>query len=271
MCIICRGEIYDLDTREVLDFSYCNNLTSEKLQKILIQCKNLKELGCNSCTSLTSLDLRSNINLKELYCNSCTSLTSLDLRNNINLKELYCNSCTSLTSLDLRNNSEGVTSFGCINLKKLYCNSCTSLTSLDLRSNINLVTLKCSRTSLISIDLRSNIKLKELNCSFCKSLTSLDLRNNINLKKLRCFDCKYLTSLDLPKKYKGCINHSDCYWIIQNKYFSINLQRLIRIQRWYRRTLIIKYMKSNQFIEWIYNPSNIGGRLYKKWLLKNLK
>jgi len=43
------------------------------------------------------------------------------------------------------------------------------------------------------------------------------------------------------------------------------------MQRWYKRMLIIKYMKSKQFIEWIYSPDNIGGRLYKKWLLKNLK
>jgi len=27
-------------------------------------------------------------------------------------------------------------------------------------------------------------------------------------------------------------------------------------------------MKSKQFIEWIYNPNNIGGRLYKFKLLK---
>ena len=218
MCKICTGKIHNenLYTLTELNVVNCSNLTSEKLQEVLIQCKNLETLWCFNCPSLTSLDLRNNINLKELYCNNCTSLISLDLRNNINLIQLECSNCKSLTSLNLQNN---------INLTILWCLS-------------------------------------------CKSLTSLDLRNNINLKKLGCSYCISLTSLDLPKKYKGCINHSDCYWIIQNKYFSINLQRLIRIQRWYRRTLIIKYMKSQEFIEWIYNPSNIGGRLYKIKLSK---
>ena len=137
MCIICTGEIYkqNLNILTLLDVSSCPNLTSEKLQEILIQCKNLETLWCNDCTSLTSLDLRNNIEIK----------------------------------------------------------------------------------------------------------------------------------------YKSIHYSSKCPWISQNEGFSSNLQRLIKLQRWCRRILLIKYLKSKQFIEWIYNPSNIGGRLYKKWLFKNLK
>ena len=117
-----------------------------------------------------------------------------------------------------------------------------------------MATLWCSHfTSLTSLDLRSNINLTELWCSSCTSLTSLDLRNNIEIK------------------YKSIHYSSKCPWISQNEGFSSNLQRLIKLQRWCRRILLIKYLKSKQFIEWIYNPSNIGGRLYKKWLFKNLK
>jgi len=217
MCIICTGEINDknLNTLSKLNVSFCSNLTSEKLQEILIQCKNLEIL--------------------------------------------WCHSCISLTSLDLRNNSEGVTSKGCINLVTLWCSNCTSLTSIDLRSRSEGVTSK------------GCINLKELFCYNCPFLTSLDLRNNINLKILWCFNCISLTSLDLPKGFYDYIDHSDCPWITQNEDFSINLQRLIKLQKWYRRLLIIKYMKSQEFIEWIYSPDNVGGRLYKKWLLKNLK
>jgi len=260
MCIICTEEIYkeNLYTLTDLNVANCSNLTSEKLQEVLIQCKNLIKLDCHYCTSLTSLDLQSNINLSVVLCNNCPYLTSLDLWSSsegvtskgcINLKELYCYNCPFLTSLDLRNNSEGVTSFGCINLKILWCFCCTSLTSLDLRNNINLTTLWCF---------------------YCTSLTSLDLRNNINLTTLNCSSCTSLTNLDL-KGFYDYIDHSKCPWICQNEEFPSNLQRLIKIQKWYKRILIIKYMKSREFIEWIYNPSNIGGRLYKKWLLKNLK
>jgi len=67
------------------------------------------------------------------------------------------------------------------------------------------------------------------------------------------------------------IHYSKCNWISLNEDFSNNLQNLIKIQKWYRKLLLIKYLKSQEFIEWIYSPDNIGGRLYKKWLLKNLK
>jgi len=191
MCIICTGEIYkqNLNILTLLDVSSCPNLTSEKLQEILIQCKNLETLWCNDCTSLTSLDLRNNLNLTLLGCSSCTSLTSLDLRSNINLVSLGCSSCTSLTSLDLRNNK--------------------------------------------------------------------------NLTMLVCYYCRSLISL---KDYNGYINCSNCPWISQNKEFLNNLQGLIKLQRWYRRIVLIKYMKSQEFVEWIYNPSNIGGKSYKKSL-----
>jgi len=224
MCIICTGEIYkeNFITLQILDVAYCSDLTSEKLQEVLIQCKNLTILRCHSCTSLTSIDLQNNINLTKLWC-------------------FYCISLTSIIS------SEGITS---INLIQLECSSCTLLNSLDLRSNINLLSLGCSS---------------------CKSLTSLDLRSNINLKTLWCDNCSSLTSLDLPKGYRGNIDCSKCPWITQYKNFPNNYQRLIIIQRWYRKLLLIKYMKSQEFIEWIYSPTNIGGRLYKKWLLKNLK
>jgi len=197
MCIICTGEIYkqNLNTLTELNVSFCSNLTSEKLQEILIQCKNLVTLDCFNCTSLTSLNLRSNINLIILYCYSCISLTSLDLRSNIKLTRLWCNNCTSLTSLDLR--------------------------------------------------------------------------NNINLTELWCYDCTFLTSLNLQNdKYYQYIQYCRCPWISQYKDFSNNLQRLIRIQKWYRRILLIKYMKSKQFVEWIYAPNNIGGKCHKLKLLK---
>jgi len=303
MCIICTGEIYEENFKclQVLDISHCKIITSEKLQEILIQCKNLRELQCIYCSSLTSLDLRNNINLETLYCYHCPSLTSLNLQENKNLRELQCYSCTSLTSLDLRNN---------INLKELVCSSCTSLTSLDLRNNINLKELVCSSCpSLTSLDLRSNINLEILWCFKCTSLNylkvpsnctyisfhdtlikeidfsncelietiivnelviSLDLINCKKLSKLVISDCRFLTNISLYKT-PLTFRYSNCLWITQYKDFINNLQRLIKMQRWYRKLLIIKYMKSQKFIEWIYSPDNIGGRLYKKWLLKNLK
>jgi len=205
MCIICTGEIDEnLNTLTRLNVSNCESLTSEKLQEILVQCKNLETLDCSFCTYLTSLDLRSNINLTTLSCVYCTSLTSIDLRS-----------------------SEGVTSKGCVNLKTLYCYNCESLTSLDLRE--------------------------------CK-----------NLLESYLFNCSILTFLqynDLKSIYPCFIGSP---WISQNRNFSSNLQSLIKIQRWCKRMRLVKYMKSQEFVEWIYNPNNIGGKYCKKSIQKFL-
>ena len=219
MCIICDSKNKhktNLDRFIRLNVSSCKVLTSEKLQEILNQCKNLRELQCSYCSSLTSLELRNNTNLEKLQCYHCISLTSLNLQENKNLRLLSCFNCISLTSLNLRNN---------INLIQLWCFSCISLTSLHLRSNK---------------------KLKELRCDSCDSLTSLYLQ----------------------EKYYSCIYYFNCPWIVQNKYFTDNLQNLIKLQRWWKRLLIIKYLKSLEFVEWFYNPNNIGGRLHKLKLLK---
>ena len=94
--------------------------------------------------------------------------------------------------------------------------------------------------------------LQVLNVSDCESLTSEKLQEVLiqckNLETLYCYNCTSLTSLDLPKGYRGNIDCSKRPWITQNKEFSSNLQRLIKIQKWYRKLLIIKYMKSQEFI-----------------------
>jgi len=203
MCIIYTKHIYNhnLYTLTDLNVSNCPNLTSEKLQEILIQCKNLESLRCIKCLSLTSLDLQNNKKLYTLECSECTSLASIDVRQ-------------------------------CENLNTLFCIGCKSLTCLDLRENKRILMLWCCR---------------------CSSLTSL-----LN---------KYTYGYAYNYMYKDSqLLYFGCPWIIQNRNFPSNLQRLIKIQRWYRRILIIKYMKSKQFIQWIYSP-NIGGKYCKKQLL----
>ena len=146
--------------------------------------------------------------------------------------------------------------------EEIYKEDLNTLTELNVVNCSNLTSEKLQEI------LNQCKNLKKLWCYDCKSLTSLDLQSNINLKILWCSNCTFLINLNLPKKYKGCINHSNSCWIPQYTKFPNNLQKLIKLQRWYRRILLIKYMKSQEFVEWIYNPSNIGGRLYKVKLLK---
>jgi len=213
MCIICTREIEDenLYTLTDLNVANCLNLTSEKLQEILSQCKNLKELKCSNCRYLTSLDLRKNINLENLHCYCCKSLVSIKIP-------------TSLRFI-------------------LFFNT--------LVENVNFS--KC-------IYLESFVS-NEL-------MKSIDLSSCVNLELINTIGCRMLTNISLYKTPSIFLS-GDCPWITQNKNFTYNLRNLIIIQRWYRRLVLIKYMKSQEFIEWIYNPSNIGGLSYKKKLLKD--
>ena len=109
----------------------------------------------------------------------------------------------------------------------------------------------------------------DLDCSGCTSLTSLP--ELPNLTTLECCGCTSLTSLpDMPNVTSldcgGCtwLNHSSNY-----KY-HINISRLSRLQRWYRRMIWCRYLASKEFIEWCYAPDNIGGKQAKRDILRNI-
>jgi len=217
----------------------------------IINIYEIRILNVSGCKVLTSEKLQEILtqckSLKDLYCNCC-NITSLNLRENKYIEHISCIECQYLSSINLRSN---------INLTTLWCNDCTSLTSLDLQECINLTTLRCYNCiSLTSLDLLSN----------SEGVTSLGC---INLVTLWCYNCTSLTSLKFCKKLKSlCLRN--CRWISQNDDFSSNLQRLTKIQRWYRRLVLIKYIKSREFVEWIYNPNNIGGKFCKKNLLREI-
>jgi len=240
MCIICTGEIYkqNLDTLQVLNVSDCESLTSERLQEVLVQCKNLTILRCAYCTSLTSIDLRKNIKLKNLMCHTCKLLEYINFSSDYN----------------------------CLEEIRFYN---TLVRNIDISKCQKLDYIICSEL-LDSIDFRECKELTSVNISDNNNITTIDLRENKKLSDLYCNNCRLLTSvlIDNPSEL-AYENYEDDPWIYQNEDFSSNLQSLIKIQRWYRRLLVIKYMKSQEFIEWIYNP-NIGGKYYKNHLLKLL-
>jgi len=157
----------------------------------------------------------------------------------------------------------------CTNLTELRCVGCSFLAYLDLSLNIYLKDVCCAWCENIeNINVQ---KLKYLEIFNCRntSIISLDLRNCIYLKNLYVSNCKLLISLQIVDKILyNCVTTLNSPWISQNRNFSSNLQKLIKLQRWCRKLLIIKYIKSQEFVEWFYNPNNIGGRVHKLRLLK---
>ena len=102
-----------------------------------------------------------------------------------------------------------------------------------------------------------------LDCSGCKSLTSLpSLPNVISLDCSRCTSLTSLPSLS-SVTFLYC---RGCTWLDHRSNFkySNNIVMLVKIERWYKRMIWYRYIKSKEFVEWCYHPDNIGGRQAKK-------
>ncbi len=141
------------------------------LKKIVLSSLKLRDGSfLKTLTSLTFLDLGSNLISDWSFIEKLTNLTSLDIHSNKISDASSIAKLTNLTSLDLSDNQIVSWSF----LEKL-----TKLTSLELRNNkISDASAVAKLTSITSLDLRNN---KISNASFLEKLTkltSLELRNN---------------------------------------------------------------------------------------------
>ncbi len=135
------------------------------------------------------------IELIKLNCSS-TSVTSLNVSSNLILKELMCSN-VGISVLDISNNTA---------LTKLNC-SWTGITSLDVSNNTALTYLVCSQTRITSLDVSKNLLLEELQCS-CNEISSLDVSNNTTLSTLWCNDSK-LSFVDISNNPNISAFYSD--------------------------------------------------------------
>lgn len=186
-------------------------------QPTLVNLEHLSLLNSVGVSSLTSIDVSSNINLKKFECRG-DILTSLDLSSNTLLRDISIY-CPSLTSLNLSNLS---------NLKNL--SYLGKLSTIDLSDATNLLTLTCigstqnfsfptenllttldlsNQTKLMRLDLTGN-NIANLDLSNCSNLETLNISNNNiaslnidNVKYVRLFFCddNLLTSLDVSEMF----------------------------------------------------------------------
>src|SRR5438105_3399113 len=142
----------------------------------------------------------------------------------------------------------------------LDCDGCTSLTSIPQLNQ--LTTLDCwGCTSLTSI-LQLN-QLTTLYCSKCTSLTCIPQLNQ--LTTLYCWECTSLTFI--PNNQYIYVNTVGCKWLDENNHkFLPVLQRFIKKNFQYWR--FKRILKDKRFIEWLYQPNEIGGKFSKKQLSK---
>jgi hypothetical protein len=202
-------------------------------------------------------------NTRELDCSGCPRLQTLP-ENLGKLKELNCNYCPNLRQL----------SDNLGKLEILYCYNCLLLQNLPECLG-NLKYLDCARCPRLQ-KLPDNLgKLEILWCYSCPLLQSLPVDTTLeclgNLKELNCRNCPLLQKLPENLRYLSC---RGCHWLnhSQNPDYNSNIQKLIILQNFVRKYLkyrrFVKYVNSKAFIEWIYDPERIGGRLSKKSLEK---
>ena len=142
----------------------------------------------------------------------------------------------------------------------LVVSGCTSLTSIpEIPNVIILICRGC--TSLTSLPDMS--RLISLVCDDCTSLTSLPKMSK--LISLSCSGCRLLTSVS-TMIHGRMYNYYNCPWLEyeNNVCYYKNVSKLIRLQRWYRRMIWCRYLASKEFIEWCYQPDNVGGKYAKK-------
>jgi hypothetical protein len=180
----------------------------------------------------------------------------------------------------------------------LNCNDCLFLEKLPENLG-NFEGLDCSNCPFLE-KLPENLeKLKYLNCYDCSRLQKLP-DNLQNLEYLNCRDCPILQELASPKfpeslgklEYLNCHNcrlllnipvgtislvYCDgCPWLNHpnNPNYSSNIQNLLFLQKFVRKCQryrrFVKYTNSRDFIEWIYSPERIGGRLSKQSIYRSL-
>tara|TARA_R110002111_G_scaffold66137_7_gene108009 strand:- start:1237 stop:2088 length:852 start_codon:yes stop_codon:yes gene_type:complete len=222
------------------------------LEKVQLN-KYVKILDISGCNSLSTII--TNKHMEEIYVNSVPRLHQFS-----NLEE--CNKIK--LGFDAFTNIDGV------KVNELILNFGQMVPNVK-----NLITLRLSNGD----DIPEIPTLERLEICSCR-ITKLP--QFPNLKSLEITDSKIRTIPDINYEYlylifcnnliipKHQINkhkiyiHS-CRWIDKQ-----NEQKIIKIQRIYSKNrsvyLMMKYKKTKEFLEWYYNPNNVGGKRTKQQL-----
>lgn len=137
------------------------NANSTNLSKIDVSSmRGLKVLGVSG-TTISTLDLGSNMELTTLYCESMRSLSVLDVSDHEKLTALYCSGAKNTNGIVVR----------------------SSITKLDVSGDIALGSLDCSKSYVAELNIDNTPELTSFDCSDSR-LTFVDVSQNKNLSYL---------------------------------------------------------------------------------------
>jgi hypothetical protein len=181
-------------------------------------------------------------------CKACTSKPG-ELKH---VKYLCCSDCPLLTGIP-----------NIIGLKTLYCRNCPLLTHIP--NIVGLNTLDCRACPLLT-SIPHIVGLEIILCSYCPLLTSIP--NIFGLKILDCSDSRLLTSIpNIDSLIElDCL---ECPWINNNKDYTNNIAKLTILQKWFKRTRLVKNIikRSMQIVPYWWAPDAHGGYFHKLGML----
>lgn len=179
------------------------------------------------------IDITKVFKLRVLDISGCHFVKSIGIIDGV--EQINCRDCIGLENLFLEESK---------NLRNLDCRGCVRLKSIP---KINgLINLYCERCyNLESIGESESLKL--IHCSKCPKLKSIP---DIKLDILSCENCQMLVKIPFCR---STIKY-DCPWLIDK-----NIEKLIKLQRWFQNVKKSKYLHSNEFRQFFYSPSGFGG------------
>lgn len=250
---------------------------------------NLPSLIYLSMTNCIIREIKNLPNLKDFYCNNCPIINLCNLKN---IKLISLSYCNELISLDIKKcgdcckidlwkcarlenikniNADYITDTNYINILKIH--ACKQLRHIEPMENLReLYIFHCPAIYNLNGFKQLKFCIVLNNLSNLMSITDCNMQNIVHPSIINCG--MLIMGATRNVDYVGCkwIYNTDDINCIKNAEYNLRLKSVIKCQKIIRNKLIKigwkKYLKSKQFIEWIYNPNNIGGFYEKKKFTK---
>jgi hypothetical protein len=201
-------------------------------------------------------------NVSNIHCFRCKNLKSIP--DFLNADLVYINGCPNLETFETN----------LPRLKFLECWDCPKLQKIDVKKASSLRTIKCyflNNLRIISGDI-SNIR--EICISSCAKLEKVgDIKSSSSSSSsyFSCDRCISLREIGVEKFSALSVNFNACPFLEHlqiNPKCSKNFRNFSilqqKVKKYIRYRRFVKFINSKAFIEWIYAPERIGGKLAKR-------
>ena len=201
-----------------LNLSGSKWLDSEKLQEIITNCPDLKELLLTDCSPITYFNIPANSKLERFYILH-NAMQSLTVEEGCEIKKIELDDCPNLT-LNIPENSK-ITDLNlsgskllnsaklqaiitnCPDLKELLLTDCSPITYFNIPANSKLERFYILHNAMQSLTVEEGCEIKKIELFDCPNLT-LNIPENSKITDLNLSGSKLLNSAKLQAIITNC-------------------------------------------------------------------